>query len=193
MTFYHGSPIGDLRELEPFLSEHGFPYVYFSTHPLVALLYAVKPVPKPFSFYPYGFDQNGVVIYSEYFENAFCRLYQGRIGYLYECDDLKNLETPTQINSVYTGTGPVKIDRVTKIPDLYVFYKEQEQKGRFKIKKKSEISQREMQFVFEELRKELQKNELKRFPDHPMSLFIQTYFPTAWEEVTEYDKRKGAD
>ena len=73
MTFYHGSPIGGLNKLEPFLSEHGRHYIYFATNPLVALLYAVKPVPKPFSFYPYGFDKHGNVIYSEYYEKRFLR------------------------------------------------------------------------------------------------------------------------
>lgn len=43
MHFYHGSPIGGLNELKPFLSEHGKPYIYFSSSPIVALLYAVKP------------------------------------------------------------------------------------------------------------------------------------------------------
>lgn len=62
MTLYHGSPDGGLRELKPFLSEHGKPYLYFADEPLVALLYAVKPVPKPFSFYPYGF-QGGKVVF----------------------------------------------------------------------------------------------------------------------------------
>lgn len=57
MHFYHGSPIGGLDELKPFLSEHGKPHIYFSSSPIVALLYAVKPVPKPFSFYPYGFKK----------------------------------------------------------------------------------------------------------------------------------------
>lgn len=46
MHFYHGSPIGGLDELKPFLSEHGKPYIYFSSSPIVALLYAVKPVPN---------------------------------------------------------------------------------------------------------------------------------------------------
>lgn len=80
LAFYHGSPIGGLNELKPFLSEHGEPYVYFSSSPIVALLYAVKPVPKPYSFYPYGFDENGVVVYSEYFENAFFHLYNEKKG-----------------------------------------------------------------------------------------------------------------
>lgn len=124
MIFYHGSPVGGLNELKPFLSEHGKPYIYFSTNPLIALLYAVKPVPKPFSFYPYGFDKNGNIAYSEYFENAFYDLYKGKPRYLYECNDLKNIDTLTQINCAYTYTEPIIVDKETKIPDLYVFYKE---------------------------------------------------------------------
>ena len=54
MTLYHGSPVSDLKELIPQISEHGKPYVYFSSNPIVALLYAVKPIPKPYSFYPYA-------------------------------------------------------------------------------------------------------------------------------------------
>lgn len=75
MIFYHGSSIGGLTRLKPFISEHGKPYIYFSTNPIVALLYAVKPVPKPFSFYPYGFDNDGAVVFSEYYENAFFDIY----------------------------------------------------------------------------------------------------------------------
>lgn len=95
MIFYHGSSVKGLKELKPFLSEHGKPYIYFATNSLIALLYAVKPVPKPFSFYPYGFDKNGNVVYSEYYENAFYDLYKGKTGYLYECDDLKETDTKT--------------------------------------------------------------------------------------------------
>ena len=64
MTFYHGSPVGGLNELKPFLSEHKKQYVYFTQNPGVALLYAVHSVDKPFSYYPYGFDTDGTIHYS---------------------------------------------------------------------------------------------------------------------------------
>lgn len=180
MTFYHGSPIGGLSQLHPFLSEHGKPYIYFATNPLVALLYAVKPVPKPFSFYPYGFDENGIVVYSEYYENAFYDLYKNKAGYLYECDDLKKIEAPTQINCAYTSTEPIIIDRVTMIPDLYVFFKKQEEKGLFRVKTRKEVSDKEMSFVLSELRKDIDKGALKDTPQHDMSIFIQKHFPIIW-------------
>jgi hypothetical protein len=181
MPFYHGSPIGGLNELQPFLSEHGKPYIYFATNPLVALLYAVKPVPKPFSFYPYGFDRNGNVIYSEYYENAFFDLYKDKVGYLYECDNLKNIDKSTQINCAYTSTESIEVDRVTMISDLYAFYKRQEEKGVFRVKPKKDISQKEMNFVFDELRKDIEKGNLKNSPQHAMSIFIKKHFPTVWK------------
>lgn len=176
MTFYHGSPIADLKELKPVLSEHGQAYVYFATNPLVALLYCVKPVPKPFSWYPYGFDSKGNIIYSEYFENAFEKLYKGKTGYLYECDNVTDVEQPTQINCAYTCTENVKINRVTKITDLYQYFKEQEKSGLFKIKKYSEISEKEMTYVLNDLKATVNKYNLTEYPQNPMTIFIRKNF-----------------
>lgn len=180
MTLFHGSPIGGLTELQPFLSEHGQPYLYFATNPLVALLYAEKPVPKPFSFYPYGFDKDGTVVYSEYFENAFYDLYHGKVGYLYECDNVTDLENPTQINCAYTTTEPVKIDRVTQIDDLYAYFTQQAEQGLFRVKRRAEISEREMGFVLGEFQNDIKDFDLKRDPQCEMSRFIQRHFPAAW-------------
>lgn len=184
LAFYHGSPIGGLNELKPFLSEHGEPYVYFSSSPIVALLYAVKPVPKPYSFYPYGFDENCVVVYSEYFENAFFRLYNEKKGYLYECMHLENAENPTNISCAYTCREPIKISKVIEISNLYTYFKEQQSKGVFRVKPREQISEKEIQFVLDELKKDIIKNELKKFHKHPMSVFIQEHFPNAWN-ITE--------
>lgn len=176
MTFYHGSPIPDLKELKPSLSEHGQSYVYFATNPLVALLYSVKPVPKPFSWYPYGFDSKSNVIYSEYFEDAFEKTYKGKVGYLYECDNIINTEQPTQINCAYTCTENVKIDRVTCIPDLYEYFKEQEKSGLFTIKHIDEISEREMTYILSDLKETVEKYNLTEYPQNPMTMFIRKNF-----------------
>lgn len=178
MIFYHGSSIGGLTWLKPFISEHGKPYIYFAANPLVALLYAVKPVPKPFSFYPYGFDSNGAIVFSEYYENAFFDIYKGKIGYLYSCNDLPDIENPTQINCAYTCTKPVKPDNVSEIPDLYEYFKNHEEKGIFRIKPYYEISEKEMEFVLSELEKYVITYKLKDNHKHPMSIFIKAHFPS---------------
>lgn len=181
MTFYHGSPIGGLTRLEPFLSEHKKPYIYFSSTPVVSLLYAVKPVPKPFSFYPYGFADDGSVVYSEYYKNAFEDIYKGKVGYIYECDDISDAENMTQISCAYTVDEPIVIDREIKITDCYEQFKEYEKQGLFKIKPFEAVSEKEMQMVFDDLKASMIKYDLKNNPDNEMSIFIKTNFPCVWD------------
>lgn len=174
MTYYHGSPISDLTELTPTISEHDKPYVYFSLNPLVALLYAVKPVEKPYSYYPYGFDKDGKIIYSEYFENSFKILYEGKTGYLYECNDIQNPERLTTIKDVYLSCTAEKISRATVIPDLYAYFKEQEKLGLFSVKPYNEISEKEMAFILNDLKQSVGQ---AGFENDSMYLFLKEYFP----------------
>ena len=37
-----------------------------------------------------------------------------------------------------------------------------------------------MNFVLDELRKDIEKNDLKNLPQHAMSIFVQKHFPTIW-------------
>ena len=181
MTLYHGSPTEGLTQLMPSLSEHNKPYIYFSANPVVALLNAVKPVPKPFSFYPYGFDSDGTVVYSEYYKNAFEKIYKGKVGYLYECDNVTDTGNPTQISCAYTVTEPVEINRVTEIADCYEQFKEYENQGLFRIKPFENISANEMKIVTDDFENYIQKYDLRNKPDNEMSIFIKTNFPHIWD------------
>ena len=181
MILYHGSPVGNLTELRPFLSEHQKPYIYLASNPVVALLYAVKPVPKPFSFYPYGFDGNKVV-YSEYYKDCFKNLYKGKKGFLYECENPENTKSPTVINCAYTCENPVKITYCTVIDDLYEEFMEYKEKGLFVIKPFENISEKELNFVYDDMKKTILQHNLKKYPNSPMSKFIITHFPNSWFE-----------
>ena len=181
MTLYHGSNIGGLTRLEPYLSEHKKPYVYFSSNPVVAALYSVKPVPKPFSFYPYGFDNNGTVVYSEYYKNAFKDIYGGKSGYLYECENVCEVDNPTLINGVYTVSRAVDISRVLEIEDCYEWLKKYEKNGLFRIKPFEDISEIEMRIVSEDFENYIRNYDLKNHPDCEMSIFIKTNFPNIWK------------
>ncbi len=177
---YHGSPIGGLDVLFPELSEHGTPFVYAATDPIIALLYAVKPVPKPFSFYPYGFDENGHVVYSEYFEDAFRILYQGQKGYLYECERPTEMTQPTPIAYAYASAYPVKVKCVTCIPDLYEYYTKHLDKGIFSIRRFEDVPQATYAHIIKTLRNEIAPYNLR---DHPeMQQFLQRYFPSVLSE-----------
>lgn len=179
MLLYHGSCVGGLNELTPFLSEHKKPYVYLSSNPVVALLYAVKPVPKPFSFYPYGFS-GGKVIYSEYFEDCFKKLYQGKTGFLYECEIEENTQNATAINCAYTTESPVKVLNCTRIDDIFDKFMEYREDGLFDIKQFDRVPEKEMAFVLDDMKSTIEKYDLKNDADNPMSIFIRDNFPQLW-------------
>lgn len=175
---YHGSPIGGLDVLLPELSEHGTPLVYFATDPIVALLYAVKPVPKPFSYYPYGFDDKGRVVYSEYFQDAFRILYQGQQGCLYECEETADITQPTHIACIYASSHPVNVRRVTVIPDLYEYYMQQSDNGMFSIRRFEDVPSTTYAHILKSLWNEIEPYDLQ---DHSeMKEFLQRYFPSVY-------------
>lgn len=181
MTLYHGSPFGGLTELKPFLSEHKKPYIYLSSNPVVALLYAVKPVPKPFSFYPYGFN-NEKVVYNEYYENCFEDIYRAQKGFLYECENVENTGNPTVINCAYTCQTPIRVSNCVEINDVYEKFMEYKENGLFEIRPFKDISEKELNYVYEDMRKTINIYNLKNCPDNPMSEFIKMHFSGIWCE-----------
>ena len=181
VIFYHGSSVKGLTMLKPFVSEHKQPYIYFSTNPVVALLYTVRPVEKPFNWYPYGFDSDGTVVYSEYYPGAFSDVYKGKSGYLYECDDIENTENPTNINSAFTCNEPVEIDRMSEIDDIYDEFMKYKSQGLFKIKCFDDISSKELSFVRDYLSNLIIKHDLHSKPDLDISRMIQDHFKDIWE------------
>lgn len=181
MILYHGFPIGGIAELKPIVSEHKKPYVYLASNPVVALLYTVKPVPKPFSFYPYGFNGEKV-IYSEYYENCFEDIYKGQKGFLYECENVKNAENPTAINCAYTCRTSIKISNCIKIDDVFEKFMEYKENGLFEIKPFHSVSNKELNYVYDDLRKTINGYCLRNHPDNPMSIFLMMHFPKIWFE-----------
>lgn len=181
MDLYHGSSIGDLAELKPFLSEHKNPYVYLTSNPVVALLYTVKPVPKPFSFYPYGFKGKKVV-YNEYYKNCFEDIYKGQKGFLYKCENVKNVENPTGISCAYTCKTPISISNCIEIDDVFEKFMEYKESGLFEIKPLHFVSSKELNYVYDDLRKTIKEHCLRSYPDNPMSRFIMAHFPKVWFE-----------
>lgn len=181
MKLYHGSSMCGLKELIPQLSEHGKPYVYFTSSPVLALLYAVKPVPKPFSYYPYGFEGE-TIIYSEYWKNAFRELYSGKSGYLYQCDVDDAFDNPTSINCVYTIEKPIKINKCDEIIDVYKELTKYVKSGELKIKQYERISKDEFAFIHDDFIKTIEKYNLKSLPNSEMSIFIKAHFPTVWDK-----------
>ena len=68
------------------------------------------------------------------------------------------------------------------IPHLYDRLMEYQQQGLFRIRPFDTISDKEMQYVHNDLKQTIQKHNLKQFLDISMSRFIREHFPEVWEK-----------
>lgn len=175
---YHGSSIGNLIELTPQISDHGKPYIYFVANPVIALFYTVKIVDKPYNWYPYGF-KNGIPVYTEYYPDALADVYKGRHGYIYEFEKVENAENPTEINCVSVCTAPIKTEKITEIPDVYVKLLEHEKNGELVIERYETLSNNRLNQIRNMVKSEIEKYNLKN-NDNSYSRFIKSRFKDLW-------------
>lgn len=180
MRLYHGTSMDNLKTLKPHISEHKEPYVYFSTNPVVASFYMIHIVERPYNWFPYGFNKDGIPFYTEYYPNAMEDVYGNKTGYLYVCDDVLNTDNPTNINCAYTCPEAVNITNCIVFDNIYEQFTEWEQQGKLVIKKYEMISEKEMEFIRNYFIELIIKDNLKDKPDISQSVFIMKNFHGIW-------------
>lgn len=173
--FYHGSSIGNLSELFPQISEHERPYIYFVSNPVVALLYTVKPVEKPFSWYPYGFI-DGIPVYTEYYRYALADIYKDKVGYIYEFERIENAENPTNINCACVCSKSLKTEKITVIPDVYEKLLEHEKNGELIVERYENLTENRLKQIENIIKSEIDKYNLK-YEINSYAKFLKIRFP----------------
>ena len=128
---YHASPIGKIQILEPRISNHGDPKVYFSEkreNTLVYLSNAIEKFCKEKAFLnserwqkwgPYGFTADNRFQFQEYYPNALADTYQGIAGYIYTVAFQDCIVPLEGIPGAYYSSKPVKVMDCEKIEDAY--------------------------------------------------------------------------
>ena len=94
----------------------------------------------------------------------------------------KNIENPTAINCAYTCEEPVKVSRCIEIKDVYNKFMEYKEMDLFEIKSFEKISEKELNFVYDDMKRTIEQYDLKNNPKSPMSEFIKMHFTKAWIE-----------
>lgn len=183
MNFYHGSSIKGLKGLLPYVSEHKKSYIYFAQNPVVALFYTVKAVEKPYSWFPYGFNKDGVPVYTEYYPNACADVYKGKKSYIYLCQNLKNVQNPTNINGAYVSEEPVAVVGCTEIDNVYEKMLEYEKDGLLIIKSFQSLTEAQKQNLENIIVDEIRQMKLKEKSENSYSRFLKSRIPKAWEKA----------
>ena len=128
---YHASSIGDIRILEPRISNHGRPLIYFSRkreNTLVYLSNAVEKYCRETGFAhqgiwtkwgSYGFTKEGILCLQEYYPNAVYDTYKGMAGYIYSTELLRDGEEQADIPDAVITSHPVEVEHCEFVPDAY--------------------------------------------------------------------------
>lgn len=174
--YYHASQTGDIEVLEPRISNHNIPFIYFSEkreNVLVYLSNAIEKYCKESGFAhngkwhkwaSYGFDSDGVLVLDEYYPNATEDTYKGVSGYIYSVENVCVNEDSININNAVTSSLPVPVSGVEFIEDAYTELLNAEKAGLIKIRRYEEISDKMLGWIEKTIRDEY--SEAENEPDY---------------------------
>ena len=183
--FYHASQTPGIKQLEPRISNHNIPLIYFSQKRENVLLYLSNAVEKyckekGFTYDgnwskwgPYGFEADGTLRIEEYYPKALESTYKGVAGYIYMADNVTDSGFALQIPDAVTSEIPVDVTDVEFVPDAYEAILRAEKDGQIKIVRYKELTPGKKDWI----RRTMQQ-EYEEATDHPeYRFFLEGMFP----------------
>ncbi len=152
--FYHASQVKGIIQLEPRVSDHHIPLVYFSTkreNTLVYLSNAIEKYCRETGFEyngiwkkwgPYGFTKDGIQQLQEYYPDALEKTYKGVSGYIYSAESVIDSGFEIRIPNAVSSSVPVTVADLEFVPDAYEAILEAEEKGLISIMRYTEMSEK---------------------------------------------------
>ena len=185
MILYHASSTNDIKYLEPRISNHNTPLVYFSSKRENVLVYLSNSIEKfckesNFNYNgiyskwgPYGFNKDGIMRIEEYYPNALYETYKGVRGYIYTVSDTKNTEKLNDIPFAYISKEKIKTDSIEHIDDAYKAIEEAVKQGKLIVSKYEDLSENKHKWIEETI-----KEQYEEAKDHPeYRYFLKNKFP----------------
>ena len=172
--FYHASPVKGITQLEPRVSNHGIPLIYFSKkreNVLVYLSNAIEKYCKETGFTHegtwqkwglYGFTKDGRQCLQEYYPNALESTYKGVSGYIYSAESIVDSGFEVKIPDAATSSLPVPVIGAEFIPDAYEAILKAEKEGRIVIQRYEEMTEKMKEWNTRTIRE-----EYKAAANHP--------------------------
>ena len=167
--YFHASPIGGIKLLEPRISNNGIPLIYFSKKRENVLVYLSNAIEKycketGFDFFgkctkwgPYGFQKDGTQRIEEYYPNALADTYKEVSGYIYAADEISNPGLQIQIPDAVTSSSPVLVKSCEFVPDAYEAILAAEQEGLLSVSRYEDASQTQLEWIERTMQKEYEK------------------------------------
>ena len=166
--YYHASSIKGIEVLEPRVSNHDIPLIYFSTkreNVLVYLSNAVEKYCRETGFMhsgkwhkwgPYGFGPDGIQRIEEYYPDALIDTYKGVSGYIYFTETITDSGYQVQIPNAATSREPVPVSGCEFVPDAYEAILKAEREGLLSILRYADNSPTKLKWIEKTMRTEYQ-------------------------------------
>lgn len=164
--YFHASQTPDIAVLEPRISNHGTPLVYFSKKRENVLVYLSNAVEKycketgfphtgPWTKWgPYGFTKDGLLQFDEYYPNALAETYQGVSGFIYTVGKIADPGEPIEIPDAITSRSPVPVLSCEFVPDALAALLQAEQDGLLVIRRYQERTEAQRKWEDKMIEKE---------------------------------------
>lgn len=172
--YYHASQVSGITVLEPRVSNHNTPLIYFSAkreNVLVYLSNAIEKYCKETGFIhngkwhkwaSYGFEADGTLRIDEYYPNATEDIYKGVSGYIYSVDNIDKSSDNINISNTVTTLKPAAVTDVEFIEDAYSEILKAANAGLIKIRRYEDMSDKMLKWIENTI-----KNEYARAENEP--------------------------
>lgn len=156
--YYHASPTPGIRVLEPRVSNHNTPLVYFSKKRENTLVYLSNAIEKFCTetgyihsgkwtkWGPYGF-KSGILQLDEYYPNALEDTYRGVSGYVYHAHSIQEAERDIKIPDAAVSTVPVAVDGAEFISDACEAILEAERRGLILVRRYGNLPEQMLTWI----------------------------------------------
>ncbi len=182
--FYHASSIKGIKTLEPRISNHNIPLIYFSEKRENVLVYLSNAVEKFcketdfnysgvwYKWASYGFDKDGILTIDEYYQNALIDTYKGISGYIYSAENVKNSNDTINVPYAITSREKVDVSDCEFIEDAYDEIIKAEENGLIRITRYESLSDAKLKWI-----SDIMKKEYETASEHPeYRYFIENKF-----------------
>ena len=164
--YYHASPTEGITTLEPRVSHHGIPLIYFSKKRENVLVYLSNAIDKYCretgfvyegkcaTWGPYGFDKEGRLQIQEYYPNALEKAYKGVSAYIYSVEGFPASDFELKIPDAAVSEVPVPVAGMEIVPDAYEAILQAEKEGLISILRYEDMSESMMEWNVRTIRQQ---------------------------------------
>lgn len=194
MKLYHGSNIRDIKVLKPVatrLNAISKPVICFASNPCNALFYIWN---RSYKWVAFRGGEDGIVVFTEQYENMLCDFYNNVSGSLYECNGNNPDIIPTHMKDVYSSEVPVSVEKESVISNVYDEIIKQEALGNIRIQRYNQLTYEEKEKQFKTIVRAIHMQKLllpsDYIPQQEQAEFVKTHFIKEWNAALKMTRQE---